>query len=234
MKIANSIVIIKRTLIAIFFISIAVWAYNYYSEKVFYINDVKYVKHAPEHNNITSYTDNTGNEIRLIKHGDYRELEIASESYRIEETKLNAFEDTFIVTYPSGKTYTVRNINNNDFLMAFDEKDEMVISTVAYSNGERIHSSNDLYHHPSSLVAAAYDEYHEQQGNLIIFILSLIFFVFSWMLLSNKSLQLFLFHISYGLSVVDPEPSDFYFVTTKIGAVGGMFASFVFFIQSLG
>ena len=117
--------------------------------------------------------------------------------------------------------------------MAFDENDEMVVSIVAYSNNERILSPNEQYYHPSSLVVAAYNEYHEKQGNLIIFIISLIFFVFSWLLFSNKSLQLFIFHISYSLSVVEPEPSDFYFSTTKLGAVGGMIASVIFFFQSL-
>jgi len=234
MKIANIIVIMKRIVIAIIFISIVVWAYNYYSEKVFYINDIKYLENTHEHNNITSYTDNSGNVIKLTIHQNYKELEIESESYRIEKNRKNEYEKTFIVSYPSGRTYTVKDLNNNNMLVAFDENDEMFISTVAYSSDGPIFSSIEQYYHPSSLVAAAYKEYHEQQGNLIIFVISLIFFAFSWLLFSNKSLQLFLFHISYGLSVVDPEPSDFYFATTKIGAVGGMIASFVFFIQSLG
>ncbi|URN93032.1 MAG: hypothetical protein NAG76_14405 [Candidatus Pristimantibacillus lignocellulolyticus] len=219
MKLAYMIVIIKRLLIAIVFISIVVWAYYYYSEKIFYINDIKYSENALEPKNITYYTASGGNEIRLIKHEDYRELDISGKIFKIEETKVDVLEKTFIVTYPSGKTYTVRNYNSNDLLLAFDENDEMYISTVAYSNNGPIFTSNEQHYHPSSLVSAAYEEYHERQGNLIIFILSLILFVLSWLLFSNKSLQMFIFHLSYGLDVVDPEPSDFYFATTKLGAL---------------
>jgi len=127
----------------------------------------------------------------------------------------------------------VKNLNNDDFLVPFDENGEMYFGISMYVDNKRALSPGEEFYHPSNLVTIAYEQYHENQGNVALFIISVLFFIVSWLLFSVKALQMALFYMSHRLDVVDPEPTDFYFTSTKFGAVFGMIASIVFFIMSL-
>lgn len=211
----------------------SIWAYSYFSTKVFYLDDHKYSQKSAESTLTIKYTAWFGKPIRISNKPDYKELQINGETYQLKELESKECEKTYQVTYPSGNTYTVEDENNSGFLMAYDKNGDLVIGLQAYSNTGRILSPGEEYYHPSSLVRAAYEKYHEPQGNVVIFIISILCFVYSWFLFRKESFQRFLFKISYGLWVVDPEPTEFYFFMTKVGAVAGMVISGLLLLLSL-
>lgn len=211
---------------------ILIWAYNYFSEKVFYLDDKTYSESSAE-SMITTYTTRLGEIIQITQYPDYKQLQINSEMYRIHENGSKDHEKTYLVTYPSGKTYTVKDVSNSGFLMAYDENGELVSGLTVYANSERILSPGEEYYPPSSLVSASYDKYHLQRGNVFLFIMSILIFGYSWCLFRIEAFQRLLFKISYGLWVVDPEPTEFYFSVTKLGAIAGMIMSVITLLISL-
>lgn len=197
----------------------SIWAYGYFNTKVFYLDGHQYLENTSK--------------IRIDSNGEFRELQIDGETYRLKELESTEDKVTYQVAYPNGNVYTVEDVNHSGFLMAYDKKGDLVLEVRAYSNGGRILSPGEEYYSPSSLVAAAYDKYYEKQGNVFIFILSVLFFVYSWFLFRKERLQRIHFKLSYRLWVVDPEPSEFYFFMTKVGAVVGMVLSGLFVLYSL-
>jgi hypothetical protein len=211
----------------------SIWASNYFSTKVFYLDDKKYSEKSTNSTQTTKYTALFGELIWLTQYPDYKQLQIKGVKYQLKELESMGYKKTYLVTYPSGNIYTVEDVNDSDFLMAYDKNGELVFEFQAFSNNERILSPGEEYYLPSSLVTAAYENYHKLQGNIYIFILSILSFVYSWCLFRKEAFQRFLFNLSYGLWVVDPEPSDFYFFATKVGAVAGMIMSGLFLLLSL-
>lgn len=69
--------ILKFTVIGLMSIGIAIWAYQYYGQKVFYVNTYKY-QEASSSENVTVYTTRHANDIKLTTYQDYREIEIVS------------------------------------------------------------------------------------------------------------------------------------------------------------
>jgi hypothetical protein len=233
MKLSNRKFIFKMIVLLVVVTVTALWAYNYFSTKVFYIDDNKYSEKSAESTQITTYTAWFGKPIQISNSQDFKELQIDKDTYLLKELESTVDKETYLVTYPSGNVYTVEDVNHSGFLMAYDKNGDLLFGFQAYSNNERILSPGEEYYHPSSLVTAAYDKYHERQGNVFIFIFSILFFVYSWCVFRKEAFQRFLFKISYGLWVVDPEPSDFYFFMTKVGTVVGMVASGLLLLQSL-
>jgi hypothetical protein len=233
MKLSNRNLIFKLIVVFVVATATSIWAYNYFSTKVFYLDDKKYSEKSSESNLTTKYTAWFGEPILITHYPDYKQLQINEKKYQLKELGSKEYKKTYLVTYPSGNTYTVEDVNNSGFLMAYDKNGELVFGIQAYSNNGRILSPGEEYYHPSSLVTVAYEKYHEPQGNIFIFILSILSFVYSWCLLRKESFQSFLFKLSYGLWVVNPEPSDFYFFITKVGAVAGMIMSGLFLLLSL-
>jgi hypothetical protein len=233
MKLSNRNFIFKWIAVIVVVTVTSIWANNYFSTKVFYLDNKKYSEKSTESTLTTKYTSWIGEPIQITHYPDYKQLQINGEVYQLKELESTEYKKTYLVIYPSGKTYTVEDVNDSGFLMAYDKNGELYFGIQAYSNNERILSPGEEYYHPSGLVTAAYDKYHELQGNIFIFILSILFFVYSWFVFRKESFQRFLFKLSYGLWVVDPEPSDFYFFVTKVGAVAGMIMAGWFLFQSL-
>ncbi|WP_256759877.1 hypothetical protein [Cohnella sp. WQ 127256] len=222
LKLSNRNFILKMIVLLVVVTVTSMWAYNYFSTKVFYLDDKKYSEKSAQSTLITKYTAWFGKPIRINNSRDVKELQIDEDTYLLKELGSTGDKETYLVTYPSGNVYTVEDVNHSGFLLAYDKNGEVVLGFQAYSNNERILSPGEEYYHPSSLVTAAYDKYHERQGNVFLFILSILFFAYCWCVFRKEAFQRFLFKLSYRLWVVDPEPSDFYFFMTKAGAVGGM------------
>ncbi|BBI31320.1 hypothetical protein [Cohnella abietis] len=162
----------------------------------------KYSEKSVESTLITNYSAWFGKPIRIINSGDIKKLQIEKDTYLLEKLKSTENKETYLVTYPGGNVYTVEDVNHSGFLMTYDKNGDIVFGVQAYSNNQRILSPGEEYYPPGSLVTATYDQYHERQGNAFIFIVSLVFLVYSWYVFRKESLQRFLFKLSYRLWVL--------------------------------
>jgi len=225
--------IIKLIFIIVIASATSLWAYNYFSTKVFYIDDHKYSEKPTESDRQTRYMAWSGEPIWITQYPDYKQLQVNGEVYRLKELESTEYKRVYQVIYPNGNSYTVEDVNNSGFLMAYDKKGELFIELQVYSNHGSILAQGEKFYHPSSLVTAAYDHYHQHQGNVFIFTLSIACFIYCWYVYRKESFQRFLFKISYGVWVVDPEPSDMYFFAMRISAIAVMVMSGLFVLYSL-
>lgn len=222
------------TLIILIFTTILVllgYAYTrYYSVPVFYLDLSKYTLEHTERGK-SLYTSSTGPKVLVQDAGDNRDVSIEGKTFSITHERVFTV-DEYEVTYPEGKTYRVTR--HGDMFMAVDEQGEFIPEFTTEVNGSRVLSPGEERFLPSALVTAAYPEFQNSQGSFGILILSVLLFLFGWSTFRYEKFQRILFWASLNwLSFQDPEPSDFYFLTSKISGIVIMVGSIVVAFQSL-
>ncbi|MCJ8014239.1 hypothetical protein MUG84_21230 [Paenibacillus sp. KQZ6P-2] len=224
------------TLIIIFCLIVAAFlltwfAKSYFSEKVFYLNTHMYKK-GSEQDNLLIYHTFSGPSIEVHVLDQDRKVIINNEEYSIQHTA-DSNSQTYQVTYPSGHRYKVED--QSGYLLSFDEKGELFIpGVIVYSGNWRILQPGEEEYVPSSLVTAAYADYHYKRGNVELFILSFVLLIYGWCGFRYEKFQNFMFLISLrSVWVNDPEPSDFYYFMCKVGGVLTMIGAFILAISSL-
>lgn len=203
---------------------------HYYSVRVFYLDQAKYTL---DHNESGQklYTSSSGPEVLVQDAGDNRELSVNGKTFSIiHEKALSGF--AYEVRYPEGKTYRVTR--QGDMFLALNEQGEFIPEFMMEVNGTRVLAPGEERYLPSALVIAAYPEFQDSQGSFGILILSILLFLFGWSTFRYEKFQRILFWASLNwLSFQDPEPSDFYFFTSKISGIVIMVGSIAVAFQSL-
>lgn len=222
------------TLIILLFTTILIllgYAYTrYYSVPVFYLDLSKYTLEHTE-NGKSLYTSSIGPKVLVQGAGDNREVSIDGKTFSITHEKVFT-EDEYEVTYPEGKTYRVTR--HGDMFMAVDEQGEFIPEFTTEVNGSRVLSPGEERYFPSALVTAAYPKFHDSQGSFGILVLSVLLFLFGWSTFRYEKFQRILFWASLRwIWFEHPEPSDFYFFTSKISGIIIMVGSIVVAFKSL-
>ncbi len=206
-----------------------IWAINYYTTDIINVQGRDY-KISKQDGSLTILTSFYGPDIKVVDMETSKIVELYHHNYTIVP---NAELTQYTVSYSNGTTYKIKELPPNNGLLAYDESGEPYDGATIITYNNAISSQSQFSFYPNLLVKIAFSKYYEKQGYWYIFILSFILFSFSLLLLKNKSLQMIFFHLSHGLDVVDPEPTDVYFISTKISAAIGMFISVILFFMSL-
>jgi hypothetical protein len=228
MKLSTILFVIGIIISGIFITSFAI---SYFSESVFYVNLQKYNKDK-EHGNMISYHAVSAPSIEVQVSDQNRKVFIDGDEHSINRFDHN-FSVKYEVIYPSGHKYEV--VDNSGMLITYDVNGKILSGTsiAVYSVNKRITQDNEEKYFPSSLVTAAYPEYHTKQGNLLLFILSFVLLIYGWCGYKYQKFQRFLFIFSpRWIWGEDDEPSDFYYFMCKFGGIVVIIASLVFLIQS--
>lgn len=222
------------TVIILLFTAVLVflgYAYtHYYSVRVFYLDQAKYTLDHTESGK-SLYTSPSGPKVLVQEAGDNLELSINGKTFSIiYEKALSGFE--YEVRYPEGTTYRVTR--QGDMFLALDEQGDFIPELTMEVNGTRVLSPGEERYFPSALVIAAHPEFHDSQGSFGILILSVTLFMFGWCTFRYEKFQRILFWASLRwIWFEQPEPSDFYFFTSKISGIAIMLGSVVVAFQSL-
>lgn len=211
---------------------ISVWTAPYFSEAVFYMHGDKF---RPTHQKpqAATYRSYDGQEIAVMngKDHDHKRVSIDQQEYIVN--MLNSPPvPRYEVIYPSGERYQVES--HNEILLWLDDQGNMVPEISWAINGvpQPIDEKVGLYS-PSMIVRAAFSEYHTKQGSLLLYYSSYVLMVFGWCLFRYEKLQNVLFHLSlHSLWVRDAEPSDFYYVSSKISGIAIIGIGIYVFVQS--
>lgn len=203
---------------------------HYYSVRVFYLDQAKYALDHTE-NGKSLYTSSSGPEVLVQEAGDNRELSINGKTFSIiYEKALSGF--AYEVRYPEGTTYRVTR--QGDMFLALNEQGEFIPELMFEVNGTRVLSPGEERYFPSALVTAAYPYFHDSQGSFGILVLSVALFMFGWCTFRYEKFQRILFWASLRwIWFEQPEPSGFYFFTSKISGIVIMLGSIVVAFQSL-
>ncbi|GAA0135362.1 hypothetical protein YSY43_22020 [Paenibacillus sp. YSY-4.3] len=218
--------------ILLFFIFVVPFFHSYFNESVFYFEQHKY-KQAHEQDHVTEYRSLSGPTIEVQTEGSNRRVIIENEEYFIDKLG-DQFNIKYEVTYPNGQLFEVND--HGGLLMSYDENGDWFVQITAFdSNGQKILPKGEVeLLHPSGLVTVAYSEYHEKQGEPILFVFSILLFIYGWCGYRYEKFQNFLFKISmYWVWVREAEPSDFYYFMCKVGGIVVMIMSVVVFFTSL-
>lgn len=225
-RLSSILIIICILILAVF---ITVFAKSYFSESVFYVNQHKY-KQANEQVNIVNYTTGTAPSIEVHIYDQDRKVLINKEEYSIYRKKSD-INTSYEVIYPNGHKYEVVQ---SGFLMSYDGNGEFYPEISMYTGNQRVFQAGEEEYFPSSIVIAAYPEYHSKQGSLVLFSISFILLIYGWCGYRYQKFQNFMFIISfYWIWVNDAEPSDFYYFMCKVGGVLTMIGSVVLVIKSI-
>lgn len=203
---------------------------HYYSVPIFHLDQAKYnLAHTQSGESL--YTSPFGPDVLVQDAGDNRKVIIDKETFSIAREKvLNGYE--YKVGYPAGQTYQVTS--QNDMFLAFDEQGELAVELSFEVNGTRMLSPGEERYFPSALVIAAYPQLHYTQGSFGMLILAVILLMFGWCTFRYEPFQRALFWASLRwVWFEDPEPSDFYFMMSKISGIIIMLGSIVVAFQSL-
>ena len=203
------------TLIA--FVMVIIWAISYYSQDVVedYWGRLEYkiVKINEQNYKLQAYNQSI---IDIYVAGEKRTLIYEGKAYKVEPYNE---PNTYIVTFPSGNSYTVYGYLNYGELITDQAEEEVVVD-----NSEAALAP--------FLVKASYEHYFTKLGDWKGFIKALLLFSLALAVFLVKKLQFLLFHISY-LFVKEPEPTAFYYIFCKIVMAICMFYAGLIFIKSL-
>lgn len=216
MNIDKSIVIRYALIIISFtFISI-ILAQTYFKQEVVTINDQTYsLKSIDEKHALLR--SSSSDEIKISITESQRIVSYNNEQY-IASLSSSELNPVYSVTLPDDTSYTVTD--NQNFLYATDEHGEMVIGFAVYVNGNVISPDPPAYLHPATVITLAYPQYYEHRGFLPLFIISLVVILIGYTIFRFEAVQTLLFRLSlYSLFIVDPEPSDFYYMMQKFGGI---------------
>ncbi|WP_422660949.1 hypothetical protein ACK8P5_10865 [Paenibacillus sp. EC2-1] len=168
------------------------FASSYFSQSVFYADGEKYKK-ASEQNGMITYESRRGPIINIVPRDDTRVVVINEEEYLI--STINNTEGTvFHITYTNGNWYRVEGQPHR--MTTYDADGHYVTQGTVYMGNKRILSDGEELYHPSSLVQAAYPEYHEKQGTPAFYWLAILLFIYGWCGFRYEKFQYLLFILS--------------------------------------
>lgn len=226
----NKYIILTVVLVGI--LSVLLWAFRYYNEEVAYFEGKKYqIASKTEYEIILSKFNHN---ITVQLHEKNRTVIINNLNYDIRW--IDNINSPYVVTYPSGQEFKVVDLASHALTM--DGEFYFPPPIVEANNGVvvPVDQNQDHYslpYYPTELVKVAYERYYEKQGIWQGFVMSFLVACFGVALFFSRELQLFLFMLSHRLDVVDPEPTDFYYMSTKIGALASVVFAIVVFGWSL-
>lgn len=222
--------ILTITVLVIISILLFSFASSYFSQSVFYVDGEKYKK-ASEQNGMITYESRRGPSIDIIPKDDIQVVVINKEEYVITHIN-NTTETRFHINYPDGNWYRIEGQSN--LMTSYDKNGDYVTQGTFYIGNQRILRDGEELYHPSSLVRAAYPEYHEKQGTPALYWLAILLFIYGWCGFRYEKFQNFLFILSLKwIWTNDHEPSDFYYFMCKLGGIIAMFGSIALLIKSL-
>ena len=221
----------KLKIFIIVYALIAIWGMIYFTKEVPMFEGKVYKDVSPteDYKHYRRYSDS---EIFVYTVEDAKVVKIGSHEFTVYDTTHNNTPNKYTVIYPGDKTYIVEEQSGGSYY-AFNEDGSFYFGIVAGYSNPALNVKNASDFHPVSIVEVAIDRHYEKRGVWYEFYLALIGFILCHVLWKNYHVQMFLFQLEHRFDVVDPEPSDFYFTTTKIGAVVGMFICFIFMMMSL-
>jgi hypothetical protein len=224
MKLAATIAVYIA--VVILAVLLGIW---YFSVKEFEL-DFNIYRVAEKNDQSVRYVSKTGPPVVVHINGSERMVTINGQDYRIgrEET---LFGDEYRIRYPNGKTYIV---SEQYHMVPMEENGELAGGVDAYVNGRRISFGDQgLRYHPSELIHAAYEKFHRSRGYPVLYWLSIPMFLFGWANFRYEWFQRAMFWASLKwIWVENPEPSDYYFIMSKISGVVIMGLALLMFFQS--
>lgn len=226
-KISIAIIVISIVSLATLIVFFGQW---YFSQKVFYIFDYTY-KLSSKQGELLTYTSGSGPDIRVYIDGEHKNLFIEQEEYKIFKSVGMRYK----VLYPSGSEYEV--IDNRGMLIEVDENGDWVPFMGLYAvkaDGTPIIPEGRERYGPSSLITAAYEEYHTTQGTPFLYYFSFFVLIYGWCGYKYREFQNFLFIISLKwIWTESHEPNEFYYFMCKVGGIISMVGSLILFFMSL-
>ncbi|REE94647.1 hypothetical protein A8990_101443 [Paenibacillus taihuensis] len=195
-----------KTSSSIFFVSVllvsvltGVLSKPYFTDRVFYLYEDTY-KFAGEQDHLVTYHSSTAGPVQVLTDDElHRTVIIDGQSYMIADKSV-PYSTKFRVTYPNGHVYVV----------------------------ERIKQEGEEDYPPSALVSAAYPDYHFKRGMPGFLFLALGLLIFGWCSFRYEAFQDFMFRLfPQRLMYENPEPSDFYYFTSKVGGIVVMIGSII-------
>ncbi|QMV44546.1 hypothetical protein [Cohnella cholangitidis] len=209
---------------------IAFFARSYFSESVFYINQHRYKTHE-EHGESIRYRSGAAPSVEVQIEIQNRKLIIDGQTYTISRSS-NVQGTRFKILYPNGHQYEVDD--HSGTLMSVDSSGEPLMESSFYVNGQRVIHEGEERFFPSSLVIAAYSEYHSKQGSPVLFGLSFLLLIYGWCGYRYLRFQKLMFILSLRwIWVRDPEPNVFYYFMCKVGGVIAMIGAVLLALKSL-
>lgn len=201
---------------------VAILSKPYFTVPIFDVENNKY-RFDSEQGNLTTYRSGTADPISVRLDHRERTVYINHEKYLI--TKIDhAFNTNYDVIYPNGNKYEVQDHSGQ--LISFDVNGNSVADVFFYVGSQRILQDGEEQFSPATLVTAAYQEYHFTRGAPGFLFLALTILIFGWCSFRYQKFQDFLFFLSLrSFWVNDPEPSDFYYFTSKVSGIIVMIGS---------
>lgn len=211
-----------------FMLALAVWLGNtFFAANTFHLNGMKYTAASESGDGLIRYTSFTGPEVQVRTDTEGKTVTVMNEEFRISEPS-GEYPISYQVTYPQGHFYRVES--SNGMILGYDQNGELVPPISVYADygfrTERILQEGEELYNPTSLVIAAYPQYHTNQGSLILFLLAIAIFIYGYCGLRFQRFQKLMFFLSFHwLWVEEAEPSEFYYLTCKIAGIVFMIGS---------
>jgi hypothetical protein len=216
----------------IFFVSVllmciltGVLSKPYFTDRIFYLNEDTY-KIYSEQNKLVTYHSSTASPVQVRTNNElHRNLIIDGQSFVIEDISVSSM-NRFRVTFPNGHVYTVED--NNGMLLSYDDNGDIVLASQMYINGDRIKQEGEEDIPPAALVSAAFPDYHIKRGMPGLLFLAVGLMIYGWCGFRYKAFQDLMFRISpQRLMYENPEPSELYYVMSKISGIVIMVGSII-------
>ncbi|WP_058301262.1 hypothetical protein [Gorillibacterium timonense] len=195
------------------------WSIPRFQDRVFYVFDSKY--RLAEHTDNTSvYRTRSGDgPIRVTDSGGGKEFAIVIGNERINVKLISESEEErlYDITDAVG---TRRAKAASDRWVEVRQEDgsyfpEMVSS--ANMNGQWVYDTPGGHLYPVSTLLEMIDPtLRQKDGNPVLYVLGVLFLAVSFI---GWRFREFFFKLKYTMWVEDPEPTDFYMTSTKIGSI---------------
>lgn len=199
-------------------ILVGVLSKPYFTERVFYMNGLTY-KAAGVQDGVASYkSGRSAAPIQVSGEDGHRVVKIDGVTYATTRTSA-AYTSHYDVVYPDGKRYDVEAGAGTYFIR--DEDGNYVSDLMMFANGQRVLAEGELLYSPSSIVIAAYPEYHDKRGEPWKLWAALGLFVFGWCGFRYRNMQTAAFWLSpkNWIYTENPEPNDFHYFMSKVGGI---------------
>ncbi|NUU59153.1 hypothetical protein [Paenibacillus agri] len=201
----------------------------YFTERIFYVDNYKYSFYSDQ-DNVVTYRSKTNDPIQVKLDHEKRTVTIQHQEYFI--TKINSSPSpNYKVIYPNGHKYEVHDASG--ILLTSDGHGNYVSEASTFVNNQRMPQDGEEQYSPSTLVTAAYPEYHVTRGAPALLYLALAVLIYGWCSFRYRKFQDILFFLSLRwIWVNDPEPSDFYYFMSKVSGIIVMIGSLWIAVQA--
>lgn len=210
-------------------VCLALAAVPHFTGKVVVLNDTEYERYFAAGDTILYRTDGEpGNDVIVTIRPNEREIRYQGQPYSVQQ--MPGEPESYTVTYPSDRKYTA--IRMSGVFQVYDESGEMVPQSMVYVGDRRVLSPGEEAVLPSQLVVAAYEDYQRPSGNPFRFLVAVGLFVYGWCGFRYVAFQRLLYNMSFRWASRDSEPSEHYFVMTKLAAIAVMVCAAVWGVKS--